>query len=125
MERSSKLRVFAEFYKSAFVIGAVLGMISETRTDEIARSKVVTAELCKDVAGLLFNEDLSPDYIGCIREGAPGGSPIGSDFLSEGADYSTIEVYVNSQQNEQGVEPGRIVLWGIGGVAVMYVLASY
>lgn len=100
----------------SILIGLGIGLAVEGNTDQIAQKKITTVEVCEEVYPL--ETKVTEAFHDCITEGVPNGTKIGGDKIEVGQPVAYVDAYVSAQRNEDGIEPDRIVLWGIAGAAI-------
>ncbi len=98
---------------ASFIVGGVCGLVIESNTDEVARGKILTVETCRDITG--FEHTVTEQFVKCIEDGVPGGDPVMSDPVEVGDPEGLVDAYLSAQENEQGIEPARIIGWGVLG----------
>lgn len=110
-DHSVKLRHALGVVAAGLAIGIGWGIAIESHTNEVARSKVITAEYCR-TATLDGAETINKDFIKCVEDGVPGGAKIGDDKFKAGEPTGYVDTYITAQNAEAAsIEPGRIVAW--------------
>ena len=116
LDKRIRIEVKKNIKVASFVLGGILGLIIESHTDEIARGKINTVETCLEVTSQ--ESRITESFMECIEQGVSGGNPVRTADFEAGDSTALIDAYVRAQENEQGIELGRVAGWAVLGAGV-------
>ena len=105
-------------------VGVGYGIVVESRTNEVARGKAITAEACLEA--IPMESTITEAFMDCMENGVPGGQKAEPESLEEGQPVSFINTYIQAQEAEaESIEPGRIVGWAASPFIVAGALTAW